>query len=631
MTYREFHQRSIEHPDEFWGEQAGLIDWQKPFEQVLDYSRPPFARWFVGGETNLCYNAVDRHLATRGDQAALIYVSTETGQEKVFTYRELHAEVMRMAAVLQSLGIGKGDRVLIYMPMIPEAIFAMLATVRLGAIHSVVFGGFAPNSLATRIDDAQPKVMITADAGLRGGKAIRYKPLVDQSLALAQNPPRHVVVVNRGLDPEMTTVAGRDLDYASLRVLHMNAEVPCTWVESSHPSYILYTSGTTGKPKGVQRDTGGYAVALVASMKYIYGANAGETYFATSDIGWVVGHSYVVYGPLLCGIASVVYEGLPIRPDAGIWWRIVQDYKVTVMFSSPTAIRVLKKQDPAYLTKYDLSSLCRLFLAGEPLDEPTAKWIAEALNKPVYDHFWQTETGWALLSGFPGVEDLPTKFGSPSFPAYGYDVRLLQVGTGEELGAHEKGVVCVVPPLPPGCMSTVWGQDERFRETYFTSFPDRLIYTTFDWGIRDEDGYYFILGRTDDVINVAGHRLGTREIEEAVSSHPAIAEVAVVGVADELKGQTPLAFAVVKNPAVIATPEARTQLESEVMAQVDRVLGAIGRPCHVHFVLQLPKTRSGKVLRRSIKAIAEGHDPGDLTTLDDPLGMEQIQRAVALQ
>ena len=629
MGYREFHRRSIEHREEFWAEQAAFIDWHKPFAQVLDYSSPPFAKWFAGGETNLCYNAVDRHLAARADQRALIYISTETGDERVYTYGELHTEVMRMAAVLQSLGIGKGDRVLIYMPMIPEAVFAMLATVRLGAIHSVVFGGFAPHSLATRIDDARPKLMITADAGMRGGKTIRYKPLVDEALLLAQTPPSQVLLVNRGLDRVMDIVPGRDLDYATLRAQHMDAQVPCVWVESSHPSYILYTSGTTGRPKGVQRDTGGYAVALAASMRHIYDARPGETYFATSDIGWVVGHSYVVYGPLISGVASVVYEGLPIRPDAGIWWRIVQDYKVSVMFSSPTAIRVLKKQDPAYLTAYDLSSLRHLFLAGEPLDEPTARWIAEALGKPVYDHFWQTETGWALISGFPGVESLPVKFGSPSFPAYGYDVRLLEAGSGEELGANEKGVVCVVPPLPPGCMSTVWGQDERFRETYFTSFTGRLIYTTFDWGIRDEDGYYFILGRTDDVINVAGHRLGTREIEEAVSSHPAIAEVAVVGVADELKGQKPLAFAVVKNAAAIASHESRVRLEAEVMAAVDGILGAIGRPAHVHFVAQLPKTRSGKVLRRSIKAIAEGKSPGDLTTLEDAAGIQQIELAVA--
>jgi propionyl-CoA synthetase len=628
MTYKEFQRRSIEDREGFWAAQAALIDWTKPFDQVLDYSNPPFARWFVGGETNLCYNAVDRHLAERAEQPALIYVSTEVNQEKVYTYRQLHTEVQRMAAVLQSLGVGKGDRVLIYMPMVPEAIFAMLATVRLGAIHSVVFGGFAAHSLATRIDDAQPKVMLIADAGIRGGKVVPYKTLVDESLRLSTAPPQKIVVVNRGLDPQFTSVEGRDLDYATLRAAHMDAQVPCTFVESSHPSYILYTSGTTGKPKGVQRDTGGHAVALAASMKHIYDARPGETYFATSDIGWVVGHSYITYGPLLNGMATVVYEGLPIRPDPGVWWKIVQDYKVTVMFSAPTAIRVLKKQDPAYLHKYDISSLRHLFLAGEPLDEPTAKWIAGALGKPVYDHFWQTETGWPLISGAPGVEKVPTKFGSPSFPAYGYDVRLLQVGSGEELGPNQKGVVCVVPPLPPGCMSTVWGQDDRFRETYFTSFPGRLIYTTFDWGIRDDDGYYFILGRTDDVINVAGHRLGTREIEEAICSHPAVAEVAVVGVADDLKGQIPLAFAVVKDPAATASPEAGDRLEKEIMARVDDRLGPIGRPVAVHFVTQLPKTRSGKVLRRSIKAIAEGHDPGDLTTLDDPLGMEQIQKAV---
>jgi propionyl-CoA synthetase len=626
--YQEFHRRSIEDRDAFWTEQAALIDWHKPFGQVLDYAKPPFAKWFVGGETNLCHNAVDRHLKDRASQPALIYISTETGEEKTYTYAELHAEVQRMAAVLVSLGVGKGDRVLIYMPMIAEAIFAMLATVRIGAIHSVVFGGFAASSLATRIDDARPKVMITADAGMRGGKAVPYKHLVDEALRLAETPAEKVLIVNRGLDKEMPLVAGRDLDYATLRAQHLDTQVPCTFVESSHPSYILYTSGTTGKPKGVQRDTGGYAVALAASMRHVYQANPGETYFATSDIGWVVGHSYIVYGPLINGMATVVYEGTPLRPDAGIWWKIVQDHKVTVMFSAPTAIRVLKKQDPAFLGKYDLSSLRHVFLAGEPLDETTAQWIAEALAKPIYDHYWQTETGWALLTGLPGIENHPTKFGSPSFPAYGYDVRLLHEETAEEVPVNEKGVVAVIPPLPPGCMSTVWGQDERFVQTYFTSFRDKLIYTTFDWGIRDEDGYYFILGRTDDVINVAGHRLGTREIEEAVSAHPAIAEVAVVGVADQLKGQMPLAFAVVKDPASAATPELRAALEKEVMAKVDSLLGAIGRPKRVYFITQLPKTRSGKVLRRSIQAVAEGRDPGDLTTLDDPIGIQMVKDAV---
>jgi len=628
-TYREFHRRSIEQPEAFWGEQAGLINWHKPFGKVLDYSRPPFARWFVGGETNLCHNAVDRHLKDRADQNALIFISTETGSNRTYTFRELHTEVNRCAAVLREQGTVKGDRILIYMPMIPEAVFAMLACVRLGAIHSVVFGGFASHSLASRIDDAKPRLMITADAGMRGGKPIPYKGLVDEAIRLSQHPPRRVVIVNRGIDQDFRLTAGRDLDYAALREKHLSAQVPVTWLEASEPSYILYTSGTTGMPKGVQRDTGGYAVALAASMKYIYDGKPGETMLTTSDIGWVVGHSYIVYGPLIYGMASVMYEGLPIRPDPGIWWKIVAENKVTVMFSSPTAIRVLKKQDPAYLRKYDVSSLRNLFLAGEPLDEPTARWISDALRVPVIDHYWQTETGWAILSSMPGVEATPTKFGSPSFPAYGYDVRLLHEGTGQEVGANEKGVVTVVPPLPPGCMTTVWGQDERFVETYFKGFKGRLIYTTFDWGIRDDDGYYFILGRTDDVINVAGHRLGTREIEEAVSGHPNIAEVAVVGVSDQLKGQVPMAFAVVKDAAKVATAAGRQALEQEVFDVVDKALGAIGRPARVHFVTLLPKTRSGKVLRRSIQALAEGRDPGDLTTLDDPAGIEQVRGAVA--
>jgi propionyl-CoA synthetase len=627
--YKEFHRRSIEEPEAFWGEQAGLIDWHKPFGKVLDYSRPPFAKWFVGGETNLCYNAVDRHLKDRAGQRALIYISTETGQESVYTYRELYQEVNRCAAVLQSLGVGKGDRVLIYMPMVPEAIFAMLATVRIGAIHSVVFGGFASHSLASRIDDARPKVMFAADAGMRMGKAIHYKPLIDEAIKLAKSPPQNVVIVNRGIDKDLTRTVGRDLDYAELRGQHMNAQVPVVWLESNEPSYILYTSGTTGMPKGVQRDTGGHAVALAASMKYVYDARPGETYWATSDIGWVVGHSYIVYGPLLYGMASVVYEGVPIRPDPGIWWKIVQEYKVSVMFSAPTAVRVLKKQDPAYLRKYDVSSLRHLFLAGEPLDEPTARWIQDALNVPVIDHYWQTETGWSILAGMPGIENTPRKFGSPSFPAYGYNVKLLHEATGDEVAVNEKGVVAIVPPLPPGCLSTVWGQDERFVQTYFTSFKDKLIYTTFDWGIRDDDGYYFILGRTDDVINVAGHRLGTREIEEAVSGHPDIAEVAVVGVSDQIKGQVPMAFAVVKDATKVATDALRQALEREVFDVVDNALGAIGRPARVHFVTLLPKTRSGKVLRRSIQAIAEGRDPGDLTMLDDPTAIEQVRAAVA--
>jgi len=627
-TYQQFYRRSIEDRDAFWTEQAALIDWNKPFDQVLEYTNPPFARWFVGGETNLCHNAIDRHLDTRGDQAALIYISTETGAEKSYSYAELHKEVTRCAAVLRSLGVGKGDVVLIYMPMIPEAIFAMLASVRLGAIHSVVFGGFAPASLALRIDDAKPKVMMTSDAGMRAGRVIAYKHLVDEAMQLSQFPPEKVVIVNRGLDTNMAITEGRDLDYATLADRHSDEDVPVTWLESSAPSYVMYTSGTTGKPKGVQRDTGGHAVALAASMKHIYCGNAGDTMFTTSDIGWVVGHSYIVYAPLLCGLTTIVYEGVPIRPDPGIWWKIVQDYKVKVMFSSPTGVRVLKKQDPEYMSKYDLSSLKHVFLAGEPLDEPTHTWLTEALGKPVIDHYWQTETGWPILTSAPGVEETPIKFGSPSFPAYGYDLKLLRESDASEADADEKGVVAIIPPLPPGCMTTLWGDDERFVKTYFSTFTSKLVYSTFDWGIRDKDGYYFILGRTDDVINVAGHRLGTREIEEAVQAHPNIAEVAVVGVVDQLKGQMPLAFAVVKDTSQIETAEARAAQEKEVMAKVDAQLGAIARPRRVHFVTLLPKTRSGKMLRRSIQALAEGRDPGDLTSLEDPTALEQIQQAV---
>ena len=628
-AYQDFHSRSLNQRDAFWAEQAALIDWHQPHTQVCDFSRPPFAQWFVGGQTNLCYNAIDRHLVTRGDQKALIYISTETGQEKTYTYRELYKEVNRAAGMLHTLGVVKGDRVLIYMPMIAEAVFAMLACARVGAIHSVVFGGFAAASLATRIDDAKPALMITSDAGMRGGRAIAYKPLVDDALRLAQHPPRNVIVVNRGIDKDYTPVVGRDLDYATLRKSHAEVNTPVTWLESSEPSYILYTSGTTGKPKGIQRDTGGYAVALAASMKHIYCGNAGETMFTTSDIGWVVGHSYIVYAPLIAGMTTILYEGLPIRPDAGIWWKIVADHKVSVMFSSPTAARVLKKQDPAYLTKYDLSSLRHLFLAGEPLDEPTHQWISDALQKPVIDHYWQTETGWPILSAVHGVEKTPLKMGTPSFPVYGYDLQILRESDASEAAADEKGVVAIMPPLPPGCMSTVWGDDERFVKTYFTSFRSKQVYSTFDWGIRDKDGYHYILGRTDDVINVAGHRLGTREIEEAVQSHANIAEVAVVGVADAIKGQIPIAFAVVKDSSQIATREQQAAHEKEVMDAVDKQLGAIGRPARVHFVNLLPKTRSGKLLRRSIQALAEGRDPGDLTTIEDPAALEQIKAALA--
>ncbi len=624
-SYADFHRRSLTDRDAFWAEQAQLVDWKTPPQQICDYSNPPFAKWFVGGTTNLCHNAVDRHLRDRGDQAALIFVSTETDQEKVYSFRELHAEVQRMAAALKELGVTKGDRVLIYMPMIAEAAFAMLACTRIGAIHSVVFGGFASGSLASRIEDASPTLVISADAGSRGGKAVAYKPLLDEAIRLSSHKPDAVLLVDRKL-VAMDLVAGRDHLWGALRQKHLDTVVDCEWVDATHISYTLYTSGTTGKPKGVQRDTGGYAVALAASMKHIYCGNAGETYFSTSDIGWVVGHSYIIYGPLIAGMATIMYEGLPTRPDGGIWWSLVEKYKVTVMFSAPTAVRVLKKQDPALLTKYDLSSLRALFLAGEPLDEPTAQWISQGLDKPIIDNYWQTETGWPILSLCNGVEKAQSKFGSPGKAVYGYDVKLLDDQTGAELTEPmQKGVVAIEGPLPPGCMQTVWRDDERFVSTYWKTVPGRMVYSTFDWGIRDADGYFFILGRTDDVINVAGHRLGTREIEESISAHPNVAEVAVVGVADQLKGQVAMAFAVVKDASLLVDDAARLKLEGEIMKLVDNDLGAVARPARVRFVTVLPKTRSGKLLRRAVQAICEGRDPGDLTTMDDPAALQQIK------
>jgi propionyl-CoA synthetase len=629
MNYRDFYQQSIQDPQAFWSREAALVDWKDPFTSVLDYSRPPFAKWFVGGTTNLCHNAVDRWAERQGDTPALIAISTETNTEKVYSFKELQKEVMRTAAMMQSLGVGRGDRVIIYMPMVAEAAFAMLACARIGAIHSVVFGGFAANSLATRIDDAQPKLIFSADAGSRSGKSVPYKPLLDEAIRLAAHKPEHVLLVDRGLVPIELT-AGRDVLYAEMREKHFDAEVPVTWLESNECSYVLYTSGTTGKPKGVQRDVGGYAVALAASMKYIFGGKPGETYFSTSDIGWVVGHSYIVYGPLLAGMATIMYEGLPIRPDAGIWWSIVEKYKVTRMFSAPTAVRVLKKQPPEFMKKYDLSSLKGLYLAGEPLDETTSSWIAGELGVPIIDNYWQTETGWPILTIAKGVEDMPTRLGSPGVAMYGYKVKIINESTGQECGANEKGVVVIEGPLPPGCMQTVYGDDERFVKTYWSNFSSEQVYSSFDWGIRDEDGYYFILGRTDDVINVAGHRLGTREIEESISSHPNVSEVAVVGVEDKLKGQVAVAFAILKNADPVATPDGRKAMEAEVMAVVDRQLGAVARPARVHFVTLLPKTRSGKLLRRSIQAICEGRDAGDLTTIEDPQSLQQIKAAVEM-
>ncbi len=623
-TYDAFHRRSIEQPEAFWAEQAKAIDWHVQPTRILEYDNPPFRKWFVGGETNLCHNAVDRHLAARGDQLALVAISTETSETREITYAQLHREVNTFAAVLQSLDVGKGDRVVIYMPNMAEAVFAMLACARIGAVHSVVFGGFAAHNLALRIDDATPKLLIAADAGSRGGKVIPYKPLVDAACAESTSPPPHVLVVSRGLDPHLAMTEGRDVDYATARAAFEGADVPVEWLESNEPSYLLYTSGTTGKPKGVQRDVGGYAVAMALSMWSIYDIRAGQVMFSTSDVGWAVGHSYNVYGPLIAGATSILYEGLPTNPDAGEWWRICECYGVRTMFSSPTGIRVLKKHDAAWLSKHDLSALEYLFLAGEPLDEPTAQWITDGIGKTIIDNYWQTETGWPVLALMPGLDMKPVKIGSPGLPTPGFDLRVIDEATGLEAAPDTKGVLVIQPPLPPGCMTTVWNDDARFLRSYFSHFKE-LVYSSLDWAIRDADGYTFILGRTDDVINVAGHRLGTREIEEAVSSHPNVAEAAVIGVHDELKGQVPVVFATLKrSDGATSSADAAGEMQQCVVRQ----LGGVAKPARVYVVTALPKTRSGKLLRRSLQALAESRDPGDLSTLDDPGALEEIKRVL---
>lgn len=629
-----FHHRSIHDRDNFWSEQARLIDWQTPPEQVCDDSRLPFAHWFKGGTTNLCHNAVDRHLAERADQDALVWISTEVHQTKRYSYAQLQQEVMSAAAMLQKLGVQRGDRVLIYMPMIPEAAFAMLACARIGAIHSVVFGGFASQALATRIEDATPRVVVSCDAGLRAGRTLPYRPLLAEAIALSQHKPEAVLDVDRGLvsdaDAGLTAwpASSPRWDYATLRDTHKNAHVEVTWLESGEPSYILYTSGTTGKPKGVQRDTGGYAVALASSMRHIYNTQPGERMFTTSDIGWVVGHSYIIYGPLINGMTTIMYEGTPLQPDSGIWWRICEQERISTMFSAPTAIRVLRKTGTDPIKACDLSLLRQVFCAGEPMDETSHDWLQQALGIPVIDHYWQTETGWPMLSMMTGVEAPKVQLGSPGHAVYGFDVRLFR-DDGSEAGAGEKAIVGVVPPLPPGCLSTLWRDDTRFVDTYFSLFSDKAIYSSFDWGIRDEDGYYRILGRTDDVINVAGHRLGTREIEECLLSHPDVAEVAVVGLTDALKGQVPVATVVPKAHVPHSSPDEINALQSRLQAHVRERLGSIAHIQTVYVLKGLPKTRSGKVLRRAIGAVLEGKPTGDLTTLEDASPLQQLRDQVA--
>ena len=616
-THRELLDFSIKDPAGFWGEQARRIDWQTDFSHVHDASAAPFSKWFIGGRTNLCHNAVDRHLATRAGQPALIAVSGETGgidQARIYRYSDLHREVTVMAAVLMALGVRCGDRVLIYLPMIAEASFAMLACARIGAIHSVVFGGFAAAGLAQRIDDARPTLIIGADAGFQNGRLLPFKPLLDAALQIAAFKTSHVLMIDRGLAPFALTPQ-RDRLYRDLHAEYADASVPCTWLESNQPSYILYTSGTTGHPKGVQRDIGGYAVALATSMALLFAAEAGDTMFTTSDVGWVVGHSYGVYGPLLAGMTTVMHEGGPLRPDGNAWWQLVERYRVKLMLTAPTAIRLLKRQGQGLGAKADLSSLRAMFLAGEPLDEPTARWAEAALGKPVIDHYWQTESGSPMLglplqsvdasssasASPPATTVLPRKIGSPGLPAFGFDLAVVHEASGAPRAAGEQGVIVATYPLPPGCFSTLWQNDQDFLRSYWTERNGRWLYSTFDLGVADADGHVRVMGRSDDVIIVAGGRLGTREIEEVILANSAVAEVAVVGVSSRLRGQVPIAL-VVLNPAMPRSDAAVAALEIQLAQAVTAALGARARPRKIAFVDALPRTRSGKVLRRLIQA-----------------------------
>jgi propionyl-CoA synthetase len=619
-AYREAYDRSLADPEGFWGEAAARVDWSRAPGQVLDVSRPPFARWFPGASLNTAYNAVDRHVAAgRGDRLALVHDSPVTGTVTRWTYADLLERVAALAGVLRSLGVGRGDRVLVYLPMVPEAVVAMLATARLGAVHSVVFGGFAPNELALRIDDARPVVVLAASCGIEGSRVVAYKPLLDKALELAEHQPTTCVVLQRP-QLEADLVDGRDIDWA---VAVAGAEpAACVDVEATDPLYVLYTSGTTGKPKGVVRDNGGHAVALLWSMTNVYDVRPDDVWWAASDVGWVVGHSYIVYAPLLAGVTTVMYEGKPVgTPDAGAFWRVVEDHGVTGLFTAPTAIRAIRREDPAgaHIKAHDLSTLRTLFLAGERLDPDTYAWAAEALAIPVVDHWWQTETGWPVAANLRGLEPMPIKAGSPSVPVPGYDVRVLDE-QGAEVPPGTEGSICLRLPLPPGALPTLWGDDERFVASYLSAFPGH--YLTGDGGYVDSDGYLYVMGRTDDVINVAGHRLSTGAMEAVVAGHPAVAECAVVGVHDSLKGQVPRGLVVLK-AGVDVEPD---QLRAELVERVRDQIGPVAAFKDVDVVPALPKTRSGKILRRSLRAIAEGRDEPVPSTIEDA-GVIDVLRA----
>lgn len=621
--YDSAYRRSIEDPNGFWGEAARAVTWTKPFDKVLDDTNLPFYRWFSGGELNTCYNAVDLHIEQgRGEQAALIYDSPVTNTIKTFTYNELRHDTARFAGVLQSQGVAKGDRVVIYMPMIAEAVIAMLACARIGAVHSVVFGGFASNELATRIDDAKPKVIVSASCGIEISKIIPYKPLLDGAIDMADHKPERCIILQRDmLTAQM--VQGRDLDWS--QAVQKAQPAACVTVAATDPLYILYTSGTTGEPKGVVRDNGGHAVALKWTMKHIYNVQAGEVFWAASDVGWVVGHSYIVYGPLLAGCTTIVYEGKPVfTPDAGAFWRVISQHKVKTMFTAPTAFRAIKQQDPSaeLIRKYDLSSFEILFLAGERTDPDTLKWAETNLGVPVIDHWWQTETGWAICANCMGLHHFPVKEGSPTKPVPGWDLQVLDPESHEPVRPGQIGALVVKLPLPPGTLPTLWQNDKRYLSSYLEEFPG--YYQTADAGFIDEQGYAYIMSRTDDIINVAGHRLSTGAMEEVLADHPDVAECAVLGVDDSLKGQVPVGFMVLN--AGVDRPHG--EISKEVVQMVRDRIGPVASFKTATMVKRLPKTRSGKILRGTIQKIADNKAWKMPATIDDPVILDEITDAL---
>lgn len=624
--YHEVHARSLADPQGFWAEAATEIDWVEPPKQIFDASQGVYGRWFTGGVVNTCYNALDRHVERgRANQVALIHDSPLTGSVTKFTYAELLSEVQALAAIMQDFGVAKGDRVILYMPMVPEAVVAMLACARIGAVHSVVFGGFAAKELATRIDDAQPKLILSASCGIEPGRIVQYKPLLDEAIRLAGSKPKACIVLQRSqLTCDLTP--GRDYDWASLRRKAMNdgKKAPCAPVAATDPLYILYTSGTTGIPKGVVRDNGGHLVAVKWSMFNLYGVKPGEVWWCGSDIGWVVGHSYIVYGPLLHGATTIMYEGKPVgTPDAGAFWRVISEHKAVAFFTAPTAFRAIRKDDPEgkFIRQYDLSKFRTLFLAGERADPPTVEWAEQQLKVPVIDHWWQTETGWCIAGNPVGLGMLPVKHGSPTVPMPGYQVDVVDEAT-KPVGPNTMGSIVIKLPMPPGCLPTLWNQDERFKEAYLSEFPG--YYKTSDAGYKDEDGYVFVMGRTDDIINVAGHRLSTGGMEEILASHPDVAECAVLGVKDAIKGEVPCGFLVLK----AGVKRAPAEIEKEIIALVRDKLGPVAAFKLAITVGRLPKTRSGKILRGTIKKIADGESWTMPATIEDPKVLDEIGEAL---